>query len=155
MQVGRPSKYQPEYCQRLIDHMSLGLSFESFAAVVEVNRDTLYHWTKLYREFSDAKDIARSNALLTWEKWGIAGCVGKLPKFNATGWIFNMKNRFKWTDRLETETTITAQLEAPSIKELKEAMEMDNVIDAESRELHEGDTGTAQIVDSTQGSSSS
>ena len=28
--VGRPTKYKPEYCEMLIEHMSEGLSFESF-----------------------------------------------------------------------------------------------------------------------------
>jgi hypothetical protein len=34
-------------------------------------------------------------------KIGIAGVLGKIPNFNSAAWIFNMKNRFKWTDRHE------------------------------------------------------
>ena len=30
---GHPTKYQPEYCETLIEHLGAGYSFESFAVV--------------------------------------------------------------------------------------------------------------------------
>lgn len=108
--IGRPSKYKPEYCQLLIEHMSTGLSFESFAAVIKVNRDTLYAWEKDYPEFSDAKKEAFEQNLLFWEKHGIDGLYNTTEydekgkptsskSINSTVWIFNMKNRHKWGDK--------------------------------------------------------
>lgn len=52
--VGRPSLYKPEYCKMLIEHMSKGFSFESFAADVNCTRSTLYEWRDQNQEFSDA-----------------------------------------------------------------------------------------------------
>lgn len=112
--MGRPTKFKPEYCQKLIEHMKQGLSFESFSAIIGVNQDTLHEWSKnpkKYAGFLDAKKEAFAHARLFWEKLGIDGLYTtvtydgenrKVEKsINATIWIFNMKNRFGWKDRVE------------------------------------------------------
>jgi transcriptional regulator with XRE-family HTH domain len=115
IQLGRPSKYQEHFCQMLIEHMSKGLSFESFAGVIGVSRDTVYRWARDIAAFDEAKEIGTSKSLLLWEKIGIDGVWdlteyenGK-PSFskrlNTASWIFNMKNRFKWRDRDPEEQT--------------------------------------------------
>jgi len=101
--VGRPTKYKEEYCEMLIDHMAQGLSYESFAAIAKVDRDTLYNWEKLHPKFSDTKRLAFAESQLFWEKAGLTGMFmgGKENPFNATIWVFNMKNRFNWVDKKE------------------------------------------------------
>lgn len=94
--TGRPSSYKPEYAEALIKHMGAGYSFESFAAVVGRNRDTMYEWVKQYPDFSDAKKKGTDLALLYWESLGLLGASGKQKGFNVVAWIFNMKNRFGW-----------------------------------------------------------
>jgi hypothetical protein len=94
---GRPPEYRPEYCQKLIEHMSEGFSFESFAAVIDVHRDTLYEWAKVYPDFSDVKKMGKDKALLWWEKEGKKGLREK--NFNATVYVWSTKNICKWTDR--------------------------------------------------------
>lgn len=112
MTAGRPTKYLPEYCQQLIDHMSEGLSFESFAGVVSTCKQTLYTWTELHPEFLDAKSQGTEKSRLKWEKLGMAGLnTGKDEKFNATVWVFNMKNRFKWRDIQEVKQESTQKTE--------------------------------------------
>lgn len=100
---GRPTDYKPEYCQMLIDHMAEGFSFESFAAVVKVNRDTLYNWVAIHPDFSDAKKSGFDESRLTWEK--IGRDIAKKGEGNATAFIFNMKNRFRedWNDKQTIE----------------------------------------------------
>lgn len=101
---GRPTKYRGEYCQMLIDHMGKqGLSFESFAGVIGVTRDTLYQWERKYKAFSDAKRHGLDANLLFWEKAGTAGMAGKLPGFNAACWNINMKNRHDWREKKDVE----------------------------------------------------
>ncbi len=114
---GRPSKYKPEYCEQLIEHMEQGYSFDSFAGIVEVNIDTLYEWTKVHEEFSEAKKVAFSKCQVFWEKIGIDNILNKSEtesfgknefttkstSLNASAWIFNMKNRFKWKDKQPDE----------------------------------------------------
>ena len=114
---GRPSKYKPEYCQMLIDHMSKGFSFESFAGIVDVNRDTLFEWATAHDEFNEAKHLAFARNLIFWENVGIEGLYNQtdvdesgktksVKSLNATVWIFNMKNRHKWRDRQPDESDI-------------------------------------------------
>lgn len=111
---GQPSKYDPKYCDALTEHMAKGLSFETFAAVVGVHRDTLYEWVKAHPEFAEAKEEAFSKCQLFWEQQGVNGLYsvteynekGKpesSKSINATVWIFNMKNRFKWRDKQPDE----------------------------------------------------
>ena len=101
--LGRPSKYQPQYGDQLIEHMRQGFSFESFGAIIGSHRDTLYEWAKVHEPFSDAKKRAVGEGLLFYEKVGLAGMTGKLKGFNPAAWIFSMKNRFQWQDRVEIE----------------------------------------------------
>jgi hypothetical protein len=86
--AGRPTKYKKQYCEQLILHMKNGLSFESFAAEVMVNRDTLYEWVDKHKEFSDAKGQGEVLSLSFWEKAGRAAAFGK------TAVDFRYWNRF-------------------------------------------------------------
>jgi hypothetical protein len=106
--LGRPTSYKPEYCQLVIEHMSKGLSFESFAGVVGTCKQTIYNWTVKYPEFLDARNEADAKCRLFWEKSGIQGMfLGQHDKFNATVWVFNMKNRFHWRDMQEIKQEVT------------------------------------------------
>lgn len=103
---GAPSKYRPEYCQALIEHMARGYSVESFAGTVDVDVDTIYQWAKVHPEFSEAKRKGAARSRIFWETlgMGLAGAQmkgGKQVKGSAASWIFNMKNRFGWRDRIE------------------------------------------------------
>lgn len=105
--MGRPTKYDPQYCQGLVDHMGSGLSFESYAAVIDVHTDTLYQWCHDHTNFSEAKRVGFSKNRLFYEKVGIGIMAGKVEKASATVWIFNMKNRFpkEWRDNQAVELT--------------------------------------------------
>lgn len=94
----------------LIEHMKKGYSFQSFAADINVNIDTLTEWTKeggpqFKKEFSVAKKDGEAHCLKFWEKIGIGGAAGKIPGFNVGSFVFNMKNRFGWTDRTDLKVT--------------------------------------------------
>jgi hypothetical protein len=111
--MARPSKYKPEYCEALVKHMKGGLSYESFAGEVGVTRATLYEWEGRHKAFSDAKKLGETSSLLWWEQIGKMAMLGQdlvdkksgqrlsLKNFNATLWIFNMKNRHGWRDKQE------------------------------------------------------
>lgn len=95
----------------LIDHMSQGLSFDSFAGLIGVNKDTLYEWLKheKYSEFSDAKKIASAKRNLFIEKMYVAVALGreiidndgKVLKPNTAMMIYWTKNTLGWTDKIE------------------------------------------------------
>lgn len=105
--VGRPTDYRQEYCAMLIDHMAQGFSFESFGGVVGSCKQTMYSWLENFPEFLDAKSQGRARALLFWERAGNSGALGYLPNFNASAYIFNMKNRFGWRDKQPDEEVST------------------------------------------------
>ena len=114
--------YRAEFSDLLMKHMQQGLSFESFAAVVGVHRDTLYEWVKQNPRFSDTLKMGREASLLHWEKVGMMGMHGKIKGFNAAVYIFNLKNRFGWTDnfdfngRLKTSTTVKTVTQTEVLK---------------------------------------
>jgi len=131
--LGRPTMYRPEYCEELIEHMSRGLSFHSFAGKVGVSRETLYNWAERYPEFLYSKKIGEQKSLYFWETTGNDGMREKehkddegktlyKEKLNSAIWIFNMKNRFKWTDRLETTEGLASKTDEELMQEAKELM---------------------------------
>lgn len=132
---GRPTKYRPEYCQKLVDHMSQGYSYESFPAVVKVSLQTIYDWEKANPDYLEAKKRAFVESRLFWERIGIEGAVGGLEKFNATAWIFTMKNRFHWRDRHETVTEVKVK---PYIVERRDGSEVELGVEQKGRVEDEG-----------------
>jgi hypothetical protein len=107
--VGNPTEYREEFCQKLIDFMSEGYSFEAFAGEVGTSYHSLYRWVQTQTAFRDAKKIAEGKYRKYWETIGKAGMLGKIPGFNTTIWIFSMKNRFGWSDRKELEEAKTIE----------------------------------------------
>jgi hypothetical protein len=102
-------KFKMQYCDMLEDHMAKGLSFEAFAGVIGVGPVTLYRWAKRYEEFKDAKEKGFAKSRLFWEKLGVAAAAGKVKDFNATAYVFNMKNRFGWRDKVDV--SVDGQIE--------------------------------------------
>ena len=98
--LGRPSSFKPEYCQMLIDHMSEGLSVESFGGLIGCCRDTVFRWAKEHQDFSDAKKVGEAQRLIFSEKLGIDLMNGK-SKGKDGAWAFWMKNTAGWRDRHE------------------------------------------------------
>ncbi|NJL71509.1 MAG: hypothetical protein HC888_07765 [Candidatus Competibacteraceae bacterium] len=106
----------------LVDHMKSGMSFEAFAGHpdVMVNRDTLYQWVKDHQDFSDAKKSGSEAARFFLEATGIKGLHGKIPNFNSTVWIFTMKNRCQWRDKVEHSGAIDTTASADKLKRIME-----------------------------------
>lgn len=99
--MARPvTKYKENLPKKLIDHMSKGYSFESFGAVADCTRACLYKWVEKYPEFKEAKDMGTMKSQYVWEKIGLEMALTKHDG-NPTAWIFNMKNRFGWRDKVE------------------------------------------------------
>lgn len=54
MPRGAISKYKPEFCEQIVEHLEEGGTFTSFADLIGVCDDTLYKWAKKIPEFGDA-----------------------------------------------------------------------------------------------------
>ncbi len=83
-------------------HLAEGFSIDSFPLA---DRKTIRRYAQEFPEdFPPEKlDEAARKGLLVWERMGKRGANGELSGFNATAWIFNMKNRAGWKDRTEVE----------------------------------------------------
>ena len=122
--VGRPTKYKPEFCQLLVEHMAKGYSFESFAGLdeVDVDRDTLYEWRSTQEEFSDALRRGRSKQLLKDETTLNLGLDNTL-KVNHTLMSLKMFNCHNWKTKSEvTEKKVDSMSEDELIKEAEELL---------------------------------
>lgn len=90
MPAGRPTKYKPEYCDAVIQHMENGASITSFAASIDVARSTINEWISKHPEFSDAVKIAKAKCAAWWESLGRNNAIS--GDGNATLVIFGLKN---------------------------------------------------------------
>ena len=141
---GRPTSYRPEYCQKLIDHMAQGHSYESFAPVISVSRQSLYQWESVHSEFSDAKKIGLDANKKTLEEIGIKLATGEIQG-STTAWIFMMKNMHGWKDKKEIEASGSIDVRVSGMAtpaQLKAALQKDPFaeaieVEAESESLEE------------------
>jgi hypothetical protein len=99
--IGRPSKYDPSFCDLVIELGAQGKSKAQMAASIGVARSTFALWEQEYRAFSEAVKAAMDLSLSWWEEAGQLNMTR--PGFNATAYIFQMKNRFSadYKDRQE------------------------------------------------------
>lgn len=92
--------------------------YESGASDVEVrawiwkqrgsfSTDLFDRWIKEEAEFSETIKTGRALSHAWWENMGRTGLMVDPdgPKLNATLWYMNMKNRFGWADKQETQVT--------------------------------------------------
>lgn len=114
------TKYKPEYCQMLIDHMSTGLSFDIFGCDIDVVRSTLYQWRIDYPEFDEAYLRGKACRLRKDEKM-LEGHVDGLVKGNTAALIFKFKAMHKITDDVVgMEKLRLLKLEGMSDADIKE-----------------------------------
>lgn len=129
--MGRPTKFKEEYCDRLVDHMAEGFSFESFAGKVLVSRQTIYSWLEKSSNFLDSKRRGEMACLYFWENASIKGMFNTQDtKLNVGNWVFNMKNRFNWKDSHQIDldnneaNQFTEENKAAALERLHELLSM-------------------------------
>ena len=102
---GRPTKYDPMYCEAIIDYMAEGYSVTAFAGSILVSRATIYVWANEHLEFLDALKVGQARSAIWWEN-----CLrdnALTGKGNATAAIFGLKNRVvdDWRDKRDMDHT--------------------------------------------------
>lgn len=106
---GAPTKYKPEYCDKLISLMKQGFSVQAVAAELEVNQDTVFEWIKKQPRFSEAYKKGKMFQHIWWEKAGRAIALGAQTKefdskrANPTIFIWMSKNLLGWKDKQQIE----------------------------------------------------
>lgn len=105
MTAGAPTKYQEEFCERVIEMGKYGASKCEMACKLGISMDSFTRYEKDYDKFCGAVKEAMAHSQAWWEEKGRDATFGGVEGFNATSFIFNMKNRFAadWKDKRETE----------------------------------------------------
>lgn len=121
MPAGRPKKnldVLPDGWQDTVIQMGMnGASDVEIIAYLNVSKDLFYRWLDEEPEFSATIKRARTLCEAWWTRHGMMMASGE-AEGNATVWIFNMKNRFKWTDKVEQSVTSPDGSLAPTKIEL-------------------------------------
>ena len=74
--MGRPSEYDPAYCERVIELGKQGMSVVEMACAIGVSRATLEtNWPAAHPEFLEAFMRARDESQAWWERAGRVGMV--------------------------------------------------------------------------------
>ncbi len=115
--MGRPTKYNPDYCNEIIDWFQshyipqefeikkppIFPTIERFATNLGVCKDTLYEWGKIHPDFSVALKKAHEIQQAIWQEGSMRGLFP--PAFT----IFLGKNVFGWKDKQDITASVESQ----------------------------------------------
>lgn len=108
--VGRPTKYDPKFCDAVEAFMAEGFSLTAFAGDLGVSRATIDNWMKEFPEFLEAVSRSKAKRLAFWERTAInVASKGTGGPGAATVIVFGLKNMGgdEWKDKQEVEHTGT------------------------------------------------
>lgn len=99
---GRPTKYKPHFCDKVIEFGKEGMSNAEMAGELGVTRNTLFTWANEHPDFLHAFTRARELSLAWWEAQARKGLVSANGvSLNASLWSRSMAARFptEYTER--------------------------------------------------------
>jgi DNA-binding XRE family transcriptional regulator len=118
----RPSLYQPEFCERVVEAGRMGKSIAWMAANIGVSKETLYAWEREKPDFSDALKLARTLSQSWWEDLGQDHAINEPngPTINASLYSRSMAARFPddWRENTKTDVNHTGKVETVNRIEL-------------------------------------
>jgi hypothetical protein len=98
MPGGRPTLYDPAYCEEARTFLKDGYSTAALAGKLGVAVSTVSLWIETHPEFSEAVKVGRAGAVHWWEER--ARHLAMTGEGNATAVVFGLKNRAaaEWKD---------------------------------------------------------
>jgi len=113
--VGRPSLYDPSYCDKVVELGRLGKSLEQISSNLGVSCRVLYDWRDRFPEFLRALEEAKDAEQTWWEDQAQAYMLENKdsPKLNASIWSRSMAARFPKKYRESVKQEITGENGAP------------------------------------------
>jgi len=105
MTAGRPTKYDPTYCDEAVEFLKDGYSVKAFAGHIGVALSTVYKWADEHPDFSDALKAGQAAAAFWWEQALRNNAM--TGEGSASAAIFGLKNRSQeeWKDKIEQDHT--------------------------------------------------
>lgn len=110
----RPTKYDPAFCEKVVEWGKLGKSIAWMAASLDVHKDTIYEWQKQHPDFSDALARARCQSQKWWEDQGQDNLCAAV--FKDGMWRANMAARFQDDWREKQEVDLNGKLQVSEVK---------------------------------------
>lgn len=103
---GRPTKYRPEMCEKVIEWGRQGKSRAWMCSRLEIGTSTLAVWEAEHQDFREALERARYHAQAHWEDLGHDNIKDR--EFNASVWSRSMAARFpdEWRESTKNETEL-------------------------------------------------
>jgi hypothetical protein len=107
--TGRPSKYDPAYCDVAVDAMARGHSVTGTAGLLRVSKDTIYEWMLQHSEFSAAIKVGKACRVAMLEHKLLSTDMG----VGVTAAIFALKNADpdEYKDLFQQESRVSVQIE--------------------------------------------
>jgi hypothetical protein len=112
---GRPTLYDPAYCDRVRELGALGKSVEQISYNLGVSLRVMYDWRDKYVDFLHALDDAKMAEQNWWEEQAQAYMLEHKDgaKLNASIWSRSMAARFPKKYRESVKQEITGENGAP------------------------------------------
>jgi transposase len=120
--VGRPSKYNPAFCDQVIELGKLGKSVEQIACELGLSTRVMYKWRDEHEEFMHAMEEAKEYEQYWWETIAQTHMIEEqgAAKLNASIWSRSMAARFPRKYRESIKQDITGSDVGPlQIQEVK------------------------------------
>lgn len=105
------TKYLKKYCERVVALGRMGYHHEEMAADLGISRKTLHNWRVERPEFAEAMDLADTFSQAWWASIPRREAMGEIEEVNSTKWVFTMKNKAGWTDKVEQKVETDAMLD--------------------------------------------
>jgi hypothetical protein len=107
--LGRPSKYDPAFCDQVVELGRLGKSFQQMAAILNTTYTSMQRWCEEHEDFRVALSQAQEYSQAWWEDMCQTHMIEEQgsAKLNASLWSRSMAARFPKTYRESTKQEIT------------------------------------------------
>lgn len=108
---GQPSKYDPTFCEKVIEWGKQGYSREMIAGELNVSWNTLLNWMEAHPEFLEALETAKMHEMIYFEKIGILHMVENPqgPRLNSSIWSRSLAARFPQKYRENSKVEVTGK----------------------------------------------
>ena len=115
MTVGRPTLFDPSYCDKVVELGALGKSLEQISSNLGVSLRVIYLWRDTYPDFMHALEDAKAAEMNWWEDQAQAYMLEHKDgaKLNASIWSRSMAARFPKKYRESVKQEITGENGAP------------------------------------------
>lgn len=108
---GQPSKYDPAYCEQVIEWGKLGYSREQIACELNVSWNTLLNWMDAHPQFLEALETAKMHEMVFFENLGRQYMVERPQgdRLNSSIWSRSLAARFPQKYRENSKVEVTGK----------------------------------------------